>query len=355
MPEAPFASRHPCGTTPDGTPVDIITLVNARGVRLQVLTRGAVIRSLRVPDRDGVLDDVVLGYDSVLDYVMDDLYIGAAIGRYANRIRNGRFALEGRAYELPINQSPNHLHGGPAGFHTKMWHADIASSAGSQAVSLTRTSTDGEEGYPGNLVVDVVYTLTDENELIVEFRAATDQATPINLTQHSYFNLRGAGNGTIHDHVLSINAEGYLPIDETSIPLGHIESVANSPFDFTKPHAIGARIAADHAQIQSAAGFDHCYVLRGGPELKPAAQLYEPETGRTLEVLTTEPGMQLYTGQFLKPMKAKDSRMYGPYSGLCLETQHFPDSPNQAEFPSVILRPGERYDSKTVFRFSQFY
>lgn len=351
----PFASRDLFGTTPDGTRVDIITLVNSRGAQLQVLTRGAVIHALRVPDRDGVLDDVVLGYDTILDYVMDDLYIGGVIGRYANRIRNGRFELDGRVYEVPVNQSPNHLHGGPAGFHTTMWHADITSPAGSQAVLLARTSPDGEEGYPGSLAVDVVYTLTDDNDVVIDYRASTDHATPINLTQHSYVNLRGAGCETIHEHELTVWADGYLPIDKTSIPLGRIEPVANTPFDFTQPHAIGPRLAEGHPQIESARGFDHCYVLRGeSGELKRAAELHEPRTGRTLEILTTEPGIQLYTGQFLKPMKGKDGRTYGPYSGLCLETQHFPDSPNQPQFPSVILRPGERYYSKTVFRFSRF-
>jgi aldose 1-epimerase len=308
---------------------------------------------LRVPDRDGVLDDVVLGYDTVLDYVTDDLYIGGVIGRYANRIRNGRFELDGRVYELPINHSPNHLHGGPAGFHTAMWHANIVSSAASQAVALSRTSPAGEEGYPGNLSVDVVYTLTDDHDLIVDYKASTDQATPINMTQHSYFNLRGAGSTTIHEHELTVCADGYLPIDKSAIPLGHIEPVAHSPFDFTTPAAIGPRLTEAHPQIEPAGGFDHCYVLRGQPgELKRAARLHEPHTGRTLEVLTTEPGMQVYTGQFLKPMMAKDGRPYGPYSGLCLETQHFPDSPHHPEFPSVILRPGEQYASRTVLRFS---
>lgn len=349
----PSACRKLFGTTPDGTPVEVITLVNARGVRLQVLTRGAVIRSLRVPDRHGVLDDVVLGYDTVSDYLTDDSFIGAVIGRYANRIRNGRFEIDGHAYEVPINHGPNHLHGGPGGFHTVMWRADIVTSAGSQAVTFSRISPAGEEKYPGNLVVDVAYTLTDDNDVIVDYHASTDRATPINLTQHSYFNLRGAGQGTIHEHELTIYADGYLPIDETSIPYGPIEPVANSPFDFTRPHEIGTRIAADHAQLQRASGFDHCYALHpaSGP-LTCAARLHDPHTGRALEVLTTEPGMQLYTGQFLKPLKGKDGRLYGPYSGLCLETQHFPDSPNHPEYPPVILRSAEQYESKTVFRFS---
>jgi aldose 1-epimerase len=349
MLQAHAAARELFGTMADGSTVDIITLVNARGAELQVLTYGAVIRALRVPDRNGVLDDVVLGYDTLQEYTSDRFFIGAAVGRCANRIRNGHFVLDGRMCALPINDPPHHLHGGPGGFYRRLWSAEIA---GSHAVTLSRTSPDGEEGYPGRLDIVLTYTLTDEQELIVEQRAATDRATPVNLTQHSYFNLRGAGRGTIHDHELTLHAVGFLPVDETSIPLDHMNPVANGPFDFARAQPIGVRLQSDHEQIRHAAGFDHCFVLHSeNGALRKAALLYEPSTGRTLEVLTTEPGIQLYTGQFLAPLRGKHGATYGPYSGLCLETQHFPDSPNRPEFPTVVLRPGERFYSRTVFRF----
>lgn len=324
--------------SPTAEPV-VITVSNTQGLELEVMSRGAVIRALRVPDRDGRLDDVVLGYDDVQSYVDDRFYLGAAIGRYANRIAGGRFSLDGRTYQLPINDSPNHLHGGPAGFHTATWQPQAEPG---RAV-LSYRSVDGEAGYPGNLEVEVSYTLTDANELIVAWRATTDRSTPLNLTQHSYFNLRGAGSGTINQHRLRINADHYLPVDETSIPTGERRAVQGTPFDFTvmRPVLDGR-----------AEAYDHCYVLRGeSGVLREAAELYEPKSGRVLTVLTTEPGMQLYTGQFLQLMQGKGATRYQPYCGLCLETQRFPDAPNQPSFPSAILRPGTEFRSTTIIRF----
>ena len=303
------------------------------------MAHGAVIRALRVPDRDGRSADVVLGYDDLSSYTGDLFYLGAAIGRYANRIAGGRFTLDGRTYELPVNDPPNHLHGGPAGFHTVSWQLHAERSA----ALLSYHSADGEAGYPGNLDVEVVYALSDANELIVTWRARTDRATPLSLTQHSYFNLAGAGNGTIHEHQLRVNADRYLPVDATSIPTGEQRAVHGSVFDFTRMRAV---------LDGRAPAYDHCYVLRGyAGRLREAAELYEPASGRVLTVLTTEPGMQLYTGQFLQPMAGKHGTRYQPYSGLCLETQHFPDSPNQPSFPSAIVRPGDEFSSTTIYRF----
>ena len=303
------------------------------------MQRGAVIRALRVPDRNGRFDDVVLGYDDLQSYIEDRFYLGAVIGRYANRIADGRFHLDGCAYELPVNDPPNHLHGGPAGFHSVTWEM----RAEPRRAVLCYRSPDGEAGYPGNLTAEVSYTLTDANELIVAWHAVTDRATPLSLTQHSYFNLGGAGSGTINRHQLRINADRYLPVNATSIPTGERRAVGGTPFDFTvtRPVLDGR-----------AEAYDHCYVL--GEEsgaLHEAAELYEAESGRVLTVLTTEPAMQLYTGQYLQPMQGKGATHYRPYGGICLETQRFPDAPNQPTFPSAILRPGSEFRSTTIFRF----
>jgi aldose 1-epimerase len=346
-----LASRQLFGILADGSPVDIITLAGY-GVVLEVLTYGAVIRSLRVPDRNGAVDDIVLGYDTLAEYATDRFFTGAIVGRYANRIRHGHFVLAGRLCELPINDPPHHLHGGPNGFHRKVWRAELAQSAGRPSVRLSRSSPDGEEGYPGNLDVEVTYTLTEKQELVVEYHAATDRTTPVNLTQHSYFNLRGAANGTIHDHELVMHVVGYLPVDETAIPLDHMEAIAPGPFDFAHAAPIGTQLRRGHEQLRRASGFDHCFVVRrDNGSLCRAAALHEPSTGRTLEVWTTEPGIQLYTGQFLVPTRGRKGAVYGPCSGLCLETQHFPDSPNRPEFPCVLLRPRQPFYSRTVFRF----
>ena len=330
-------TREFFGALDEETRVDAITLRNHSGAQVQVLTYGANIRSIRVPDRGGVLDDVVLGYDTLEAYREDAFYMGGVIGRFANRIANGRFELEGRPRVLAVNDGPNHLHGGRTGFHARVWRAEPFPSQAGVAVRLSRVSPHGEEGYPGTLHVAVVYTWTPANELIVDYRATTDQPTPINLTQHAYFNLRGACRGSVLDHELQIFANEYLAVDETLIPTSR-EPVAGTAFDFRAERPIGTK-------------YDHCFVLREHNELSRAACLYERHSGRTLEVLTTEPGLQLYTGQFLAGGRGKNGCAYGPHAGLCLETQHFPDSPNRADFPNVLLRPGERFRSTTVFRF----
>jgi aldose 1-epimerase len=318
--------------------VEAITLSNNSGAQVQVLTYGATIRSVRVPDRGGILDDVVLGYDTLQEYRDDVYYIGGVIGRFANRIANGRFELDGRPRILAVNDGPNHLHGGRTGFHTRLWRAEPFPSQAGVAVRLSRVSPHGEEGYPGTLHVAVVYTWTPANELIVDYRATTDQPTPINVTQHAYFNLRGGCRGGVLDHELQIFANEYLSVDETLIPQSR-ETVAGTPFDFRSARTIRSI-------------YDHCFVLRDlSSELSRAACLFEPHSGRTLDVLTTEPGLQLYTGQFLSGGRGKNGCAYGSHAGLCLETQHFPDSPNRPDFPGVILRPGERFRSTTIFRF----
>jgi aldose 1-epimerase len=318
---------------------DVVRIRNAHGLELDIWPRGAVIHALRVPGRNGQFDDVVLGYDDAPSYINDRFYMGAAIGRYANRIARGRFTLHGRPYQLPINDPPNHLHGGPRGWHTVNWVPRVQG----QSVLLAQRSPDGSEGYPGNLDVDVSYTLNDDNELVVAWRAVTDQATPLNVTQHAYFNLRGAGQGTIHDHHLAIHADHYLPVDETTVPTGERRAVAGTAFDFTSSRPVlDGRMDA----------YDHCYALRAQDgQIAQAAELYEPASGRVLTVLTSEPGMQLYTGQFLQPIAGKDGQHYLPFGGICLETQHFPDSPNQPSFPSTILEPGREFRSTTIFRF----
>ena len=330
-------TREFFGALDDDNRVDAITLSNNAGGHVQILTYGANIRSIRVPDRGGVVDDVVLGYDTLQEYQDDPFYIGGVIGRFANRIANGQFEIDGRKRILPVNDGPNHLHGGRTGFHARLWRAEPFPSQAGVAVRLSRVSPHGEEGYPGTLQVAVVYTWTHTNELIVDYRATTDQPTPLNFTQHAYFNLRGACRGSVLDHELQIFANEYLDVDETLIPRSR-EAVAGTPFDFRAARVIASK-------------YDHCFVLRDhNNELTRAACLYEPHSGRTLEVLTTEPGLQLYTGQFLAGRRGKGGCSYAPHAGLCLETQHFPDSPNRPDFPSATLRPGERFRSTTIFR-----
>ena len=331
-------AREHFGSIDVGGDVDAITLANASGAEVQLLTYGATIRSIRVPDRSGVLGDVVLGYDTQKQYSADLFYMGGVIGRYANRIRNGQFELDGVRYNLPINDRGNHLHGGPHGFHTRIFAAEAISSDAGAAVRLRLESQDGDQGYPGNLEVAVTYTFTDANTLIVDYGATADRATPVSLTQHAYFNLRGACAGRILDHELEISADQYLATDHDLMPRS-AQPVANTSFDFRAPRPI-------------ASDYDHCFVLREpGGTLRRAARLFDRSSGRTLEVLTTAPGMQLYTGHFLRPMRGKFGCTYDKYAGLCLETQHFPDAPNRADFPSPILRPGEQLQSTTVFRF----
>jgi aldose 1-epimerase len=340
------------GMTREQVPVEIYTLTNANRVEMRVITYGGIITSLKVPDRSGHFDDVVLGFDTMDGYLKDPPYFGALIGRYGNRIAKGQFTLDGQAFKLATNNGPNHLHGGVKGFDKVLWNAMPADAAEGVSLTLTRRSGDGEEGYPGNLQVSVRYMLTDKNELAIEYRATTDKATPINLTQHSYFNL-AANNGDILGHQLTLNASRYTPVDSTLIPTGELALVEGTPFDFRVPTAIGQRIALDHVQLKNGNGYDHNLVLdRTGPGLERAAFVVEPSSGRTIEIVTTEPGIQLYSGNFLDgTIIGKGGRVYKQRSGFCLETQHFPDSPNRPSFPSTILRPGQTYASKTVLTF----
>jgi aldose 1-epimerase len=353
------AKRSAFGRTADGAAVDLVTLTNASGTEVRTMSYGATIVSLRVPDRTGQLGDVVLGFDTFDEYVTKKPpYFGVIVGRYGNRIAKGRFTLDGKTYQLATNNGPNHLHGGVKGFDKLVWHGETFERDGNVGVAYTVTSPDGDEGYPGTLNARVTYTLSAANELTVEYDATADKATPINLTQHSYFNLAGEGSGDILGHVLTIEADRYTPVDSTLIPTGELAPVDGTPFDFRKPTAIGARIDADHQQIQYGKGYDHNWVLNPSTSsgqvaaVVHAARLADPKSGRTLDVSTTEPGMQFYAGNFLDgTITGKSGHVYQHRGGLCLETQHFPDSPNHANFPSAILRPGQRYQSKTVFAF----
>ncbi len=336
---------------PDGTPVEVFTLTNRRGMVVRVLTYGAIIQSIRVPDKTGRVADVVIGHDTLEGYRTRSRFFGAVVGRYGNRIAKGKFTLDGHEYVLAVNNGPNHLHGGNVGFDKVVWTPTVAATGTS--LSLTRTSPDGEEGYPGTLQVSVTYSLADTNELTIRYNARTDKPTPINLTQHSYFNLAGHDAGDIGGHILLLNADRYTPVDATQIPTGEIASVAGTPFDFRAPTAIGLRIDADDDQLRIGGGYDHNFVLNAGRGPGGvAARVVEPTSGRTLEVSTTEPGIQFYSGNKLDgSITGKGGAVYGRRSGFCLETQHFPDSPNHPEFPSTILRPGSLFQSVTVFRF----
>ncbi len=345
-------THAPFGKTSDGTPVEIYTLTNSSGVEIKAMTYGCIITSLKVPDKNGKLADVVLGYDTLEEYLKDSPYFGAVVGRYGNRIAKGQFTLGGKTYKLATNNGPNHLHGGNKGFDKVVWSATPKTAADGVGVVFTRTSPDGEEGYPGNLHATVTYTLTDKNELIIEYHATTDKPTPVNLTQHSYFNL-AADDGDILGHQLTIEADRYTPVDATLIPTGELARVTGTPFDFRKPTAIGARIKDSNPQLKNGNGYDHNWVLnRTKNGLEHAVRVVEPKTGRTLDIATTEPGVQFYTGNFLDgSIKGKGGRTYTQRSAFCLETQHFPDSPNHSNFPSTILQPGQTYSSKTVFTF----
>ena len=345
-------ARAAFGSTRDGRTVEIYTLTNAHGVEMRAITYGGIITSLKVPDRAGHLGDIVLGFDTIDGYLKDPPYFGALIGRYGNRIAKGQFALDEKTFKLATNNGPNHLHGGVKGFDKVVWSAVPGEDATGVSVTLSRTSPDGEEGYPGNLHATVRYTLTDKNELAIDYRATTDKATPVNLTQHSYFNLADESSDIL-GHELTIHASRYTPVDDTLIPTGELAAVQGTPFDFLKGTAIGARIATDNAQLKNGRGYDHNWVLdRTGSGLQPAARLVDPKSGRTLEVATTEPGLQFYSGNFLDgTITGKGGRVYKNRTGLCLETQHYPDSPNHPNFPSTILRPGQTYSSLTVFTF----
>jgi aldose 1-epimerase len=344
-------TREAFGKDREGAAVESFTLRNKAGVEVKAITFGAIITSIRVPDRTGALADIVLGFDMVDGYVKEHPYFGALVGRYGNRIARAAFTLDGQTYRLAANNGPNHLHGGVRGFDKYTWAAEVLPNA--TGVAFTRTSADGEEGYPGRLNVRVSYILTDASELSIEYQATTDKATPVNLTQHTYFNLAGHNAGSILDHEVMIAADRFTPVDATLIPTGELAPVDGTPMDFRKPVRVGARIDAPTPQLKFGIGYDHNWVLNGAPgTLRPAARVVEPKSGRTLEVSTTEPGVQFYTGNFLDgSVKGKGGAVYNHRNGLCLETQHFPDSPNQPAFPSTVLRPGSTYRSKTVWRF----
>jgi len=347
-----IVTKQPFGKTPEGAPVDLYTLTNSKGVRVSITNYGGIIVSLFTPDRNGQAGDIVLGFERLEDYLKGHPYFGAIVGRYGNRIAKGRFTLDGVTYKLAQNNGENHLHGGLKGFDKKLWQAGDWTDAEGQHLLLSYTSPDGEEGYPGTLNVRVTYTLNEQNQFRIDYAATTDKATVVNLTNHSYFNL--AGEGDILGHLLRLNADRFTPVDAGLIPTGELRPVKGTPFDFTAPTAIGARIEQNDEQLRFGRGYDHNFVLRGGGgALAEAAEIYEPKTGRVLKVLTSEPGVQFYTGNFLDgTLTGKGGRVYVRRSGLCLETQHFPDSPNQPAFPSTVLRPGETYRSTTVWEFS---
>ena len=326
------------------------TLRNSNGMVISVLSLGGIIQRLTAPDRDGNYQDVVLGLDSEHDYLDGHPYFGALIGRFGNRIAGGRFSLDGADYVLGCNDGDNHLHGGHRGFDKVSWH--IEHDTGGQALRLRYVSAEGEEGYPGELSVTVNYTLSDDDELRIDCEATTTRPTPVNLTSHPYFNLGGHGNGSILNHELQLFAQRYTPIGEDLVPTGEIDPVAGTPLDFLSPTAIGKRIDSDYQQIRNAGGYDHNFVLdKVDGELALAARVTEPVSGRILEVLTTEPGLQFYSGNGLPEIRGKSGATYQPHSGFCLETQHFPDSPNRPIFPTTIVRPGDVYQSTTIYRF----
>jgi aldose 1-epimerase len=350
----PRFTLGPYGRTSDGALVERITLRNNAGIEAEVITYGGAITRLRTPDRAGAFDDIVLGFDAIEGYLQSgNPYFGCLIGRYGNRIAKGRFTLDGQAYTLATNNGPNHLHGGVKGWDKVVWAAEPFQDTRGVGVVLRYTSADGEEGYPGTVRAEVTYTLTDRNEFVVDYSATTDKPTVINLTQHSYFNLAGSKAEDILGHELHLNADRYTPVDATLIPTGAIAPVEGTPLDFRTPTAIGARIRDTHEQIAFGLGYDHNFVLnRQGAGLSLAARVHEPVSGRTMEIATTEPGIQFYSGNFLDgTLTGKGGRVYKHRSGFCLETQHYPDSPNHANFPSTVLRPGETYKTQTVFTF----
>ncbi len=342
------------GSTPEGQPVDIYTITNSQRIEVRVINLGGAITSLLAPDRNGKQANIVLGFDDLEGYLTNRPHFGAIIGRYTNRIANGKFILDGVEYSLAKNNGPNALHGGLKGFDKALWQAKSFQGQAEAGVTFIYVSKDGEEGYPGNLKTTVTYTLTDRNELIFDYEATTDKATPINLTQHTYFNLAGDGSGDVLGHELTMNADRFTPVDATMIPTGELRSVKGTPLDFTQPTAIGSRINADYEPLKLALGYDQNFVInRKGSGLEFAARVYEPTSGRVLEVYTTEPAVHLYTANFLDgTIRRKQGYSYKQRSGLCLETQHFPDSPNHPDFPSTILRPGQTYHSRTMLKFS---
>ena len=345
-------SRQPFGQTKDGIAVDLYTLRNSKGAEVGICNYGGLVTFLKVPDRNGQFGDVVLGYDTLADYIKESPYFGALIGRYGNRIAKGKFKLDGKEYTLATNNAPNALHGGLKGFDKVVWEPRILATLEGPALKLKYESKDGEEGYPGNLSVTAVYTLTDDNALKLEYTATTDKDTVVNFTQHSYFNL--AGKGDILNHEVMMPADRFTPVDSTLIPTGELKPVDGTPFDFRTPTAIGARIGQEDEQLKFGNGYDHNWVInKPMGQLGLMARVYEPNTGRVLEVGSTEPGLQFYTGNFLDgKLTGKGGWVYQFRNGFCLEAQHYPDSPNQPNFPSVVLKPGQVYQSTIIFKFS---
>ena len=341
-------SKAPFGKTSDGTPVDIYTLKDG-ALEARIITYGGIVESLKVPDKNGKSADVVLGYDSLDGYLTNKAYFGAIIGRYGNRIANGKFVLDGKTHSIPQNDGTNALHGGTRGFNQAVWKAKEIP----HGVELSHVSSDGDMGFPGNLTTTVRYTLKGK-DLKIEYSATTDKDTVVNLTNHSYFNLAGQGNGTILHQLLKINASRYTPVDSRLIPTGQLAPVEGTPFDFRKPTAIGARINDDNEQLKLGKGYDHNFVLdSGGGKLAEAAEVYDSSSGRVMQVWTDQPGVQFYTGNFLDgTITGKDGKVYQQRYALCLETQHFPDSPNHPSFPSTELKPGQKYHTVTIYRFS---
>ena len=346
------------GVTADGIEVDEYTLTNAKKMEVKIITFGGIITSIKVPDRRHQFENVALGFDNLQDYETKNPYFGCITGRYANRIAEGMFTLDDVTYQLDINNPPNHLHGGVKGFDKQVWEVTQEINDGNEVgIELHYLSPDGDQNYPGNLDVYVIYTLTDKNEIRMDYRATTDAPTIVNLTNHTYWNLAGEGEGAIYDHILRINADQYTPVDETLIPTGEITPVEGTPLDFRKSKPLADGIRSDHPQIVIGRGFDHNWVLNRpsfeDKSLIPAAQLYEPNSGRFLEIFTTEPGIQFYSGNFLDgTLYGTSHRAYRQGDGLALETQHFPDSPNQPDFPSTVLQPGETYETTTIFKLS---
>ncbi len=350
----PGVQSQPFGTQ-GGRPVNLYTLTNSHGVEIKAMNYGGIILSIKVPDRKGEFADIVLGHETLEGYIPNPPFLGAIVGRYANRIANGTFTLDGKTYNLPKNDGPNTLHGGiDKTFNKVVWDGEPLK--GKPGVAFTYLSKDGEEGFPGNLKVKVTYTLTDANELVIDYEATTDKATPVNLSQHSYFNLAGEGTSDILNHEVMINADRFTPVDKNLIPTGELRPVKGTPMDFTTPTRVGARIDDNYEQLILGHGYDHNWVINrrsGDNGLVLAARVYEPTSGRVLEVSTTQPGVQFYTGNFLDgTVTGKHGHVYKRRYGLCLETQHFPDSPNHPDFPTTILKPGETFHQKTVFKFS---
>ena len=345
--------KEPFGSVEEGS-VDLYTLTNAHGMEVRAMNFGGIILSIKVPDKAGHFDDVTLGFDKLDGYLTNNPHFGALIGRYANRIGGAKFTLDGVQYKLAPNDGPNTLHGGIKGFDKHLWKAESFKNSEGVGLILTRVSPDGEEGFPGNLSVKVKYTLTDENTIVFDYEATTDKATPVNLTQHTYFNLAGNGNGNILGHVLTLNDDHFTPVDKTLIPTGEIRAVKDTPLDFSEPTTVGARINDKYEQMVLGRGYDHNFVInRTGAGMVWAARMHDPQSGRTLEVSTTEPGLQFYSGNFLDgTLTGKGGHVYQQRDGFAFETQHFPDSPNHPDFPSTILRTGKVYKSQSIYKFT---